>query len=153
MSPIFKAPDPSPKELKNHCIMLVFNPISNLLYFLFFLFFWLSFASSKSFGIVKSQAVERLYSRTLVCYCRFGTVFIHIVTLYRFKNVFKSIPGHIKSIPAHIVSWLGKTILMRKHWPSGLRWISVVRNWEIRNMVLLSTFLLLLTRFLFWISL
>ena len=44
---------------------------------------------------------------------------------------------------------------MPNYWPRRcvLRWMSVVRNHEIRNMVLLSTFSLLLTCFLFWISL
>ena len=55
--------------------------------------------------------------------------------------------------------WISKCLLKftSKHcnlirlWPSRsiLRWISVVRNREIRNMVLLSTFGLLLTCFLF----
>ena len=46
-----------------------------------------------------------------------------------------------QNIPANIVSWLGKTILMAYYWPSSfvLRWMSVVRNLEIRNMVLLIT--------------
>ena len=76
----------------------------------------------------------------------FDKVFIFIVNLYKYQNVFKS-------ILANNVSWLGKTILMPNYWPSpsGLRWMSLVRN-EIQNMVLLSTFCLLLTWFLFWIS-
>ena len=45
--------------------------------------------------------------------------------------------------------------MMPNYWPcrSVLRWMSVFRNREIRNMVLLSTFGLLLTCYLFWISL
>ena len=85
------------------------------------------------------------YPRTLVCYCRFDTVFIFIVNSYKYQKV-------SKRTPANIVSWLGKTILMPNYWPSRsvLRWMSVVRNREIRNMVLLSTFDLMLTCFLFW---
>ena len=72
------------------------------------------------------------YPCTLVCYCRFDTVFIFSVNLYWYQNVFKS-------IPTNIVSLFGKTILMPNNWPSHsvLRWMSVVRNLEIRNMVLL----------------
>ena len=82
------------------------------------------------------------YPRTLVCYCRFDTVFIFSVNLYWYQNVFKS-------IPTNIVSLFGKTILMPNNWPSRsvLWWMSVVRNLEIRNMVVLSTFGLLLTCF------
>ena len=60
-----------------------------------------------------------------------------------------------KRIPGNIVSWLGKTSLMPNYWPSRsvLRWKSVFRNHEIRNMVLLCIFGLLLTCFLFSISL
>ena len=66
------------------------------------------------------------------------------VKLYRYQNI-------SKSIPATIVSRLGKTILMPNYWPSRsvLRWMSVVWNREIRNMVLLRTFGLLLTCFYF----
>ena len=44
---------------------------------------------------------------------------------------------------------------MSNYWPSRSvsRWMSYVRTREIRNMVLLSTFTLLLTCFLFWVSL
>ena len=42
------------------------------------------------------------YPCTLVFYCCFDIIFIFIV----------------KSIPADIVSWLGKTILMPNYWPS-----------------------------------
>ena len=80
-------------------------------------------------------------------HCRFDTVFIFVINLYKYQNVFKS-------IPANIVSWLGKTILMSHYWPSQsvLWWMSIVRNHEIRNKVLLGSFGLLLTCFLFWIS-
>ena len=80
------------------------------------------------------------YPRTLVRYCRFDTVFIFIVNLNKYQNAFKS-------LLANIVSWLWKTILMPNYWPSRsvLRWTSVVRSREIINMVLLSTFGLLLT--------
>ena len=75
------------------------------------------------------------YPRTLVCYCRFDTVFISIVYSYKYQIVSKTIPGNI-------VSWLGKTNLMPNNWTSRyvLRWMSVVWNSKIRNMVLLSTF-------------
>ena len=62
----------------------------------------------------------------------------------------------LQSIPANIASWSGKTILMPNFWPSRsvLRWMSVIRNREIRNMVLLSSSgLRLACLFLFWISL
>ena len=78
-------------------------------------------------------------------YCRFDMVLnISIVNIYKYQNVFKSIPA---------LSWLGKTILMPNYWlsRSSLRWMSAVLNCEIWNMVLLSTFGLLLTCFLFWI--
>ena len=63
------------------------------------------------------------YPCILVCYCRFNTVFIFIVNLYRYQNV-------LKRIPANIVSLFWKIILMPNLWPSRsvLRWISVVRN-------------------------
>ena len=56
-----------------------------------------------------------------------GFHFIFIVNLYIYQNAFLS-------IPVNIVSWLGKTILMPNYWPSRsvLRWMSVVRNREIR---------------------
>ena len=75
-------------------------------------------------------------------------------SFYKYQNVSKSIPANIVScMPANILSWSGKTIVMLNYWPSlsVQRWISVVRIREIRNMVLLSTFGLLLTCFLFWI--
>ena len=83
-----------------------------------------------------------LYPRTLVCCCRFNTVFIFISNLNKYQNIYKS-------ITANIVSWLGKTVLMSNYWPSQsvLSWMSLVRNREIRNMVFLSTFGLLFTCF------
>ena len=75
----------------------------------------------------------------MVCYTSLWHGFHFIVTLYNIKM--------FKSIPASIVSWLGKSILMHNYWLSRsvLRWMALVRNREIRNMVLLSTFALLLT--------
>ena len=75
------------------------------------------------------------HPRTLVCFCHFDAVFIFIVNLYKFQYVFIS-------IPANIVTWLQKIILMPNYWSSRsvLRWMSVSRNREIRNMVLPSTF-------------
>ena len=48
----------------------------------------------------------------------------------------------LKSIPANIVSWLGKTVLMPNYWSSRfvLQWMSIVRNREIRNMVILDQY-------------
>ena len=82
------------------------------------------------------------YPRTLVCYCRFDKIFIFIINFYKYQNVFKC-------IPANIASWSGKTILMPNYWMSCsvLRWMSLVRNRKIRNMVLFSTFGLLLKFF------
>ena len=86
----------------------------------------------------KEKYTRDSFPRTLVCYCRFNTVFIFIVNLNRYQNV-------LKRIPANIVSLFRKTISMPNLWPSRsvLRWMSVVRNLEIRNMVLLTTFDLL----------
>ena len=86
------------------------------------------------------------YPCTLLSYRGFYTDFIFIVILYRYQNVFKS-------VPATIVSLFWKTILMPYHWPSCsvLRIMSIVRNREIRNVVLLGTFDLLLTCFCFGI--
>ena len=69
---------------------------------------------------------------TLVCYFPFDTNFAFIAYLYTYPNVFKS-------IPLNIGSWIRKTILMPYDWPSRsvLRWLSIVRNIEIRNMMLL----------------
>ena len=63
----------------------------------------------------------------LVCYCRFDS-FIFIVNLYKYQK-------DSKSIPANIVGWLEKTILMPNYWASRsvLQWMSVVRNSEIQN--------------------
>ena len=85
------------------------------------------------------------YPRTLGCYCCFDMVFIFIVNLYKYQKV------RDKSIPANIVCWLRNTILMPNYRASCsvLRWMSMVWNSEIRNMVLLSTFGLLLTCFCF----
>ena len=52
------------------------------------------------------------YPRTLVCYWRFDTVFTFIVNLYRYHNVFKSI------LPANVVNWFGKAMLMPNYWLS-----------------------------------
>ena len=59
---------------------------------------------------------------TLVCYCCFDTVFIFIVNLYKYQYVFSNY-------------WLSRSVLRR---------MSLVQNREIRNMVLLRTFGLLL---------
>ena len=65
------------------------------------------------------------FPRTLVYYCRFEMVFILIINLpvYRYHNVFKS-------IPQNIVSWLGTTILMPNYRLSRsvLQWMSVIHN-------------------------
>ena len=80
------------------------------------------------------------YPRTLVWYCRFDTVFIFIVNLYKYQNVFQS-------IPTNIVGWLENTISYRIIDRVALFYVEcfVVRNRQIRNMVLLRTFCLLLT--------
>ena len=72
------------------------------------------------------------YPRTLVCYSRFH---IFIVNLYKYQNVFKS-------IPANIVNGLWKTILMPNYYPSRsvLRWLSVVRNRGVNQYLVLSVY-------------
>ena len=50
------------------------------------------------------------------------------VVLTRFS--FSTLIYKFNSLPANIVNWLGKTILMPNYWPSrsGLRWMSIVRK-------------------------
>ena len=116
------------KELSNKCVdFYKFTPsksiqcicmvkVNNLFYT-----DWSLFASGK-------QVIS--YIRTVVCYSYFDTYFISVANLYKNQFVFKCTPSNNEC-------WLRKIILMTIYWPSHSvrRWMYIVRNSEIQNMV------------------